>query len=310
MGMNLNQLRYLAKLAETNSFKEAAERCCVTQPTLSNGIAQLEEEIGGKLFRRTTRSVELTQFGGFIIPLAQAVLDAKEELEKSAKTYFTPEAKVLRIGLSPLISHDRFPSALNALKQSNTWSEVFLKHCFMNDLEERLINETLDLVLMPKQSKSNVINSHFLYREPLFYIPPQADITPTQTSQAIEVSELSDKPIILTNGCGLSDVIADLFVSQNATLTPYPGQALNYTVVTQWAELGLAGGILPKSHIPEGTLSVCPLLADAKPAMIDYQATWNNVQPLQEILKSTAELIAGNLSNIVPIDAQAQVINQ
>lgn len=61
--MNLSQLRFAQAVAELQSFSRAAEHCHVTQPSLSNGIAQLENELGGKLFERTTRSVHLTPFG-------------------------------------------------------------------------------------------------------------------------------------------------------------------------------------------------------------------------------------------------------
>lgn len=65
--MNLSQLRYVKAVAETGSFTQAAEQCYVTQPTLSNGIAQLEQEFEERIFVRTTRIVSLTPFGEHIL---------------------------------------------------------------------------------------------------------------------------------------------------------------------------------------------------------------------------------------------------
>ena len=100
--MNLSQLRYVKAVAETGSFTLAAERCYVTQPTLSNGIAQLEQEWEERLFTRTTRSVSLTPFGHHILPFIDKMLDAQVELLHETRNFVRPR-KVIRIGTSPLI---------------------------------------------------------------------------------------------------------------------------------------------------------------------------------------------------------------
>ena len=78
--MNLNQLRFASALARHASFTRAAEECAVTQPTLSNAIAYLEEEFGEKIFLRTTRKVSLTPFGANLLPEIERVLSAQQNL--------------------------------------------------------------------------------------------------------------------------------------------------------------------------------------------------------------------------------------
>lgn len=85
--MNLTQLRYVKALAETCSFTLAAEQCHVTQPTLSNSIAQLEQELEERLFRRTTRTVSLTPFGQHMLPFIDKVLDAQDEFLRETKIF-------------------------------------------------------------------------------------------------------------------------------------------------------------------------------------------------------------------------------
>lgn len=77
--MNLQQLRYVQALAEEGSFLAAAERCEVSQPALSNGIARLEASLGRRIFERTTRSVTLTDYGRLILP---SIADALKALER------------------------------------------------------------------------------------------------------------------------------------------------------------------------------------------------------------------------------------
>ena len=78
--MKLRQLQFVQAVVEHGSFSRAAELCHATQPTLSNAIAQLETELGGKLFTRTTRRVDLTPFGAYLMPDLTAVLEARDEM--------------------------------------------------------------------------------------------------------------------------------------------------------------------------------------------------------------------------------------
>src|SRR5262245_53224960 len=74
-GMNLAFVRYFLAVAESGSFTTAAERCHVTQPTLSAGVARLEDEIGGRLFERGRRA-GLTAAGQKFLPHARAMTEA------------------------------------------------------------------------------------------------------------------------------------------------------------------------------------------------------------------------------------------
>src|SRR5215472_18055051 len=74
-GVNLVFVRYFLAVAETGNFTTAAERCHVTQPTLSAGIARLEDEIGSRLFERGRRT-GLTAAGQKLLPHARAMVEA------------------------------------------------------------------------------------------------------------------------------------------------------------------------------------------------------------------------------------------
>src|SRR5688572_2024795 len=100
--MNLSHLRFASPLASSGSFTAAAAACFVTQPTLSNGIAQLEDELGERLFARTTRKVALTPFGTHLLPCIAEVLRAQSSLTLQARAFLKPEKRLIRIGLSPL----------------------------------------------------------------------------------------------------------------------------------------------------------------------------------------------------------------
>src|SRR5258708_21420600 len=72
--MELHQLRYFCAVAEAGSFSRAAEQSHVSQPSLSQQIMKLEDELGARLFDRLGRSVRLTETGQTFLPRARAVL--------------------------------------------------------------------------------------------------------------------------------------------------------------------------------------------------------------------------------------------
>lgn len=76
--MNFSQLNFVKTTSEFKSFSKAAEFCHVTQPTLSNGVSKLEEELGEKMFIRTTRTVRLTPFGDMLLPTIESILSLRE----------------------------------------------------------------------------------------------------------------------------------------------------------------------------------------------------------------------------------------
>src|SRR3954471_4813 len=76
--MDLQQLRYVVAVAELGNFPRAAERCFVVQSALSHQVAKLEQELGTRLFHRTSRSVTLTPAGAALLPAARECLAAAD----------------------------------------------------------------------------------------------------------------------------------------------------------------------------------------------------------------------------------------
>ena len=98
--MNFTQLKFVKATARLESFTKAAQFCYVTQPTLSNGVSKLEEELGEKIFERTTRTVSLTRFGESLLPTIISVLSLEEMIYVNAKGFSNPETVVLKIALA------------------------------------------------------------------------------------------------------------------------------------------------------------------------------------------------------------------
>ena len=97
MAMNLAFIRYFLAVAESGSFTTAAERCHVTQPTLSAGVARLEDEIGARLFDRTRRAA-LTAAGQKLLPHARAMVEAWQLARAEQRSTTRPRLVRVAIG--------------------------------------------------------------------------------------------------------------------------------------------------------------------------------------------------------------------
>jgi hypothetical protein len=89
--MQMNQVRYFLALCEERNFTRAAKRCGVSQPSLTNAIKRLEQKLGGPLFHRDRRNIELTELGRVVKPyLKQLNQSAYEAKHKAAKVLSAP----------------------------------------------------------------------------------------------------------------------------------------------------------------------------------------------------------------------------
>src|ERR1700741_5361579 len=99
----LRQLQYVVAVADALSFRRAAERCHVSQPSLSAQLAQLEDALGGRLFERDRRRVLLTAAGRVLIERMRRVLMESDDRVEAAQRAGDPLAGTMRVGVIPTI---------------------------------------------------------------------------------------------------------------------------------------------------------------------------------------------------------------
>src|SRR6266550_8807501 len=89
--MDMHHIRYFLAVCETLNFTRAGEKCNVTQPALSRAIQQLEDEVGGLLFRRERNLTHLTDLGTLLRPRLQQIIDGVNDVKKDIKKFLTLE---------------------------------------------------------------------------------------------------------------------------------------------------------------------------------------------------------------------------
>ncbi len=275
--MTLNQIRFAAAVAQTGSFTVAATECSVTQPSLSNAVAQLEDELGQKLFVRTTRKVGLTAFGKQLLPDLIRVLDAQKEVEDKAKAYLSPPRPLIRIGTSPLLDASCMKIFIQPFRANHQSLKIVLREMNMAELDRQLEAEQLDFIVGVAGLKNDTREKAFLYEEPLLYVPRAgASASPRRTGGTVRLADIADETfLMLPDSCGLALTTRNLFRSHRKPLREYAGEAMSYQVLEQWASLGIGSAILPESKVIDDHSETARILdKKGKEVIIRFDAMW------------------------------------
>ncbi|WP_116474287.1 DNA-binding transcriptional regulator OxyR [Zobellella maritima] len=202
--MNLRDLEYLVALAEERHFRKAAEKCFVSQPTLSGQLRKLEDELGVVLMERTSRKVLFTPAGDAITTQARRVLAATKELRDIARTFTEPMSGELHIGLIPTVGPYLLPHIIPALKQHFPELHIYLYEAQTQVLLKQLADGELDCLILAKLDEMDNFGSIPLYQEPMMLALPDEHIWSTR--QQVGLSELKgEKLLMLEDGHCLRD---------------------------------------------------------------------------------------------------------
>jgi len=171
--MNLRELQYLVAVDEERHFHRAAERCFVSQPTLSGQLKKLEEELGVLLVERTSRQVAMTEVGRIVADKARGILAEVKGIREVAETFHDPMAGELHVGLIPTVAPYLLPVIMPALKKTYPKLRLWLHEYQTGVLLERLHRAELDLLILALPVDSSEFAELNLYLEPFQLAVPR-----------------------------------------------------------------------------------------------------------------------------------------
>jgi DNA-binding transcriptional LysR family regulator len=145
--MELRHLRYFVAVATEKSFRRAAEWLHLAQPPLSTQIKQLEEELGVRLFERTSRSVRLSPAGENLLPLANIILEAADRLKTAAKQNAEGAVGLLSIGYLPSSLGPLLSEALRTFHAAHPNVQISLQEQRAPQQIDAILNGSLDIGL-------------------------------------------------------------------------------------------------------------------------------------------------------------------
>lgn len=286
--LNPESLRYAQAVAETGSFSAAARAHGVTQPTLSNGIARLEQTLGEALFHRSTRGATPTEFGRRLLPLIDRALQGLDAVSAEARRWTAPRGGRIRVGVSPLIDPKLIATAHRAANRVGTSRGLVLREANLAELREALAAAALDLIMIPSVAPLPRYEHRSIGSERVVLVDAGSG-----TSEPIGLSELADRQLILVpDACGLTTFTRDLLAAHDVPMRTYPGEAQSYQVLEEWSMLGIGAAVLPASRAARAAPR--PIVdEDGLDVEIFYEAVWDPHSPIAAELAEFVELLQG-----------------
>ncbi|MEZ5493736.1 MAG: LysR substrate-binding domain-containing protein [Pseudomonadales bacterium] len=202
--MNLRDLQYLVAVADVRNFSQAADKCFVSQPTLSNQIRKLEETLGITLFERNNKRVIPTETGEQIVALARKVLQQVDTMHDVAKSSKDPLAGKFRLGAFPTLSTYIFPSLVPKITAALPQLKLVLIEEKTQQLLDRLKRGELDAALLALPIHEDQLAAQALFDDEfLLAVPPSH---PHASKKQIAQTDISgEKLLLLEEGHCLRD---------------------------------------------------------------------------------------------------------
>ncbi len=193
--MELRHLRYFVTVAEELHFGRAATRLAIVQPSLSQQIQQLEDELGFPLLHRTKRSVELTDAGKVFLVEAKRALAQVQEAKRAAQRAYRGEVGRLVVGYISSSTYDLLPVMLRVYRERFPDVEVGLRELTTHEQIRALEEEYIDVGLLRLPISTPMVSAEVVRREPIVCVLP--DGHPLASRERVAVSLLADEPFVL-----------------------------------------------------------------------------------------------------------------
>lgn len=249
--MELRHLRYFVAVAEELHFGRAAARLAIVQPSLSQQIKQLEDEMGFPLLHRTQRSVALTDAGRVFLGEARKILAEVQEAKRVAQRAYRGEVGRLVVGYISSSTYDLLPWMLHAYRERFPQVEVALHELTTIEQIRALEEERIQVGLMRLPISTPLVNVEVVRREPIVCVLPQAH--PLASRERIPITVLEHEPFVLqANQRGLGYFIQLMKLFLSAGFSPNVVQEVN----EMHAIVGLVAAGIGVSLVPLSTRNI------------------------------------------------------
>jgi LysR family hydrogen peroxide-inducible transcriptional activator len=242
--MNLRDLRYLVALADTRHFGRAAQRCHVSQPTLSAQIKKLENYLGVQLIERHPRRVGLTATGAKIVPLARRMIEESDEIISLARNEHDPLAGRLNVALIPTIGPYLLPLVTRRLRKQLPRLKLMLYEYQTAPLLEKLRAGDVDVGVLALPVPLDGLESRELYEEPFTLAVPNT--SPIAKKANVKLEDIADETLLLLeDGHCLRDQALDV-CSRIDVRESDDSRATSLETLRQMVAAGLGVTLLPE----------------------------------------------------------------
>ena len=261
--MEMHQIRYFLAVCETLNFTRAAERCNVSQPSLTRAIKGLEDELGGPLFRRERNNTHLTGLGEMMRPHLTQVLAETDAAKERARSFAKAEDTELRVGLMCTIGPGRLLPFLQAFRDRHPRINLMISDGNAMTIEENLAKGGYDVAIY---AMPGGIDDHFhsrrLYDER--FVIGVAPGHAFERKNAVRMVELDKQAYLSRTECEFDGYVGELFDQAGIGVTTvFRSDRDDWVQVMALAGLGFT--YIPEHSVTLSGLCIRPL---AEPEII------------------------------------------
>ena len=248
--MTLTDLRYIVALARERHFGRAAQKCFVTQPTLSVAVKKLEDELGVSLFERAANEVRLTPVGKEVVAQAARTLAEAARVGEIAAQGRDPLLGPLRLGVIYTIAPYLLPKLVPLLRLRGPQMPLFIREGYTEQLVEAVKAGELDLIIiaLPLTEPGLVVQA--VYDEAFRALLPSHH--PWTKKKAIETAWLLDEPLLLLGaGNCFRDQVLDLCARADAAGAPQILEGSSLETIRHMVASGAGITVMPASSVDQ-----------------------------------------------------------
>lgn len=241
--MNLRDLQYLVALAETRHFGRAAERCHVSQPTLSAQVRKLEQFLGVALVERRPRRLALTAAGEAVVERARRMLQDADDIRALARASQDPLSGQLKLGLIPTLGPYLLPRIAPRLARALPKLQLMLHEYQTAPLVDRVVKGELDLAILALPADTRGLQTRSLFGEAFLVAMPEKHRLAAR--RRLKASDLEgEKLLLLEEGHCLRNQALE--VCAQAGTEEQDFRATSLETLRQMVAAGLGITLLPR----------------------------------------------------------------
>jgi LysR family transcriptional regulator, hydrogen peroxide-inducible genes activator len=286
--LSLRQLEYVVAVADTLGFHRAAERCHVSQPTLSAQVQQLEGVLGVRLFERDRRGVIVTAAGNDIVARARRVLVEVGDLLSTAALAGDPLAGIFRVGIIPTLAPYLLPDVMPAIHVRYPHLRLILREERTEDVMRELHEGKLDLGLLALEADLGPRDAAPFLKDPFVVALPPGHRLAKKKHVTLDDLE-SERVLLLDDGHCFRDQALALCARAGAAESDLRATSLGTLV--QMVSIGSGITLLPKLAVAvenrRGQLEIRPF-ADPAPTRT-IALVWRPSSPFADAFRLIAD---------------------
>lgn len=223
--MNMKQFKYVLVLASTGSFGKAAEALDISQPSLSQYIKKIEQQVGMELFDRTGGNVRLTDAGRIYVDAGRKILDLEHQMQSRISDVATYKTGSVIVGTSPYRSAGMLPAVVKRFREQYPGMQVMVEEMTTDELLEATEHGQFDICLtvLPIDDRlfdyEKIMEEELVLAVPISY--PEFVVTNQKERKypAIDAGQMNHGSfIMLKEGQAMQKALNNLCVDKNLEL--------------------------------------------------------------------------------------------